>query len=62
MSRGRVSAQLALDVYEPLQLENQRVSSLAGALVDELAEEFVLGSGTRAKNSSARRRRRSAAR
>ena len=35
----------ALDVYEPLraQLENQRVSSLAGALVDELAEEFVLG-------------------
>ena len=32
-------------MYEPLraQLENQRVSSLAGALVDELAEEFVLG-------------------
>ena len=27
-----------------LQLENQRVSSVAGALVDELAEEFVLGS------------------
>ena len=41
----RRAGRSALDLYEPLraQLENQRVSSVAGALVDELAEEFVLG-------------------
>ena len=35
----------ALDLYAPLraQLENQRISSVAGELVDELAVEFVLG-------------------
>ncbi len=41
----RRAGRSALDLYEPLraQLESQRVSSIAGALVDELAEEFVLG-------------------